>query len=356
MNEDFTLDSLSDSVHADTKELLNKLKEQSKKSSNITEQQFASSAKNAIKVANENLDKFKKIVNNGNLKSHMDEMVDLTNPNKVEGVWRKYESRVYRTEIITQINDYLIEQNIDHDIASNFMLKAMEAYAASNQSTKKSLKTAMNAVQQEDLIPDSIKRKFLHRIKRNELAEEMNNGENSEIKNKIFTFDTKKIRIKQLQLIVGGAMVGISPDFLNGFKLQNIIKKDGIYLACINNGNTSNFVVIQEEEIIIKKSKTKEKTLSRPKRLDPFMPPDLDAIEKSSFIAPENKFSRKFITNTLNSAFNRLKLNNNFEDQYTVIEIMLKQIKKEYPNFNITKFDNQLKEMGEIRAAQQMFK
>jgi hypothetical protein len=170
-------------------------------------------------------------------------------------------AKMYRTEMVARINDFLVEKlenkEISREIAGKLIERCMAALPYRAGSAKNALWDAMNMVQVDrnlgNRIFEEISAKFKNKNKREALAREMEQKGLDNINlNEVFKFDDQTFKIKEIEILTGGAMTKINPQLVNNLKIKNALlfenngKKQ--IIAQLENGCEGNFAVIDVED------------------------------------------------------------------------------------------------------------
>lgn len=242
---------LENEIHSDTKERLAELmrrsllKEQGINRPGIQDKETYQGYIDAfLPEAKKRMQAFDEITADGISESEIDKIAKLTN---IRGTNLSREGRnLLRTEVLARIEDKLQEnRQLDPKLAGKILEKSLAQFAQPGLSTEKSLYQAMRA------IPPEFKSIFLNRNRRNRLAGEMvSKGSRASIERwgKI-EIKGQSYNIKNFEILAGASMTEINPSLTEGFRLKNIIEKNGAFFAQMENGCQGNLVILKAERI-----------------------------------------------------------------------------------------------------------
>lgn len=241
-------------LHEDTKERIDEIKS---RSSDMTKLE-----KDVLRVAIETGQGFKNFEKEFNSKKPNFTNADLENLAKytVNSISGGEVGKMYRTEMMSKINEFLVEKltskEISLDSVGILIEKCMAVLPYRSGSTKKALYEAMNMVQRDrnvgnKLLP-SIAKKFLNKTEREKLAKKMEAGEQDVEFGEIFSVGDREYSLGECEILTGGSMTKISPKLTNSLILKNVIKieEDGKvqFLAQLKNGCEGNLIKITPKE------------------------------------------------------------------------------------------------------------
>ena len=184
----------------------------------------------------------------------IDAIAKLTDGRR-QGLTDPEAANLYRTEVLARLNAELQSSNIEADLAAEIILASLAAWV-DRSSPQQALYDAMRAIQQADL-PVSLKRTFLPKRQRNELAGEMASSRTTaEIDHTgQVTINGQTFQVTECLILAGASMVNFN--HLAGFQLKNIVFRDGVYLAQMQNGCEGNLIVLKTEKVAVReKSET----------------------------------------------------------------------------------------------------
>ncbi|MFH1545813.1 MAG: hypothetical protein ABIE14_00350 [Patescibacteria group bacterium] len=197
---------------------------------------------------------------------------------------------LFRTYTFDKIEDFLksevASKKIEATEASRILEVMMSGMKVKNKSTGEVLWSSMRMVQYVDFLPDDIKKRFKGKDNKADLAKEMEaGGQNLTIAaGGVVEVGGKKYQIKQFETLIGAAMSKIEAQLTGGFKLKNLLIKDGVALAQMENGCGGNLVALQLEE------KTEEVVLPKEKK-------EKSPVEESPAFVPNTTLVSTFETN-----------------------------------------------------------
>ena len=205
------------------------------------------------KVEN-NFSQITHLLNSDKPANSIDAIAKLTDGRR-QGLTDPEAANLYRTEVLARLNAELQSSNIDAGLAAEIMLASLAAWV-DRSSPQQALYDAMRAIQQADL-PARLKRTFLPKRQRNELAGEMASSRTTaEIDHTgQVTIAGQTFQVTECLILAGASMVNFN--HLAGFQLKNIVFRDGVYLAQMQNGCEGNLIVLKTEKVAVReKSET----------------------------------------------------------------------------------------------------